>query len=115
MSQAAEEEAYLVSINDAAENAWLQGIFERDSFWIGLNDLAEEGQWVWHSGEPVTYTNWEEHQKEGGNTDIKDYAVSGFNGRWKSVAPGHGGGAEFIKVAILEKASLAVETTAKDN
>ena len=115
MNQAAEEGAYLVSINDAAENAWLQGIFERDSFWIGLNDLTKEGQWVWHSGEPVTYTNWEEHQKEGGNTDIKDYAVSGFGGRWKSVAPGQGGGAQFIKVAILEKASLAVETPAKDD
>ena len=115
MNQAAAEGAYLVSINDKAENAWLQGIFDRDSFWIGLTDLIEEGRWQWHSGEPVTYTNWKEHEKEGGNTEMKDYVITGFLGRWTAVAPGPGGGADFIKVAILEKASLTVETPPKDN
>ncbi|PAA81135.1 hypothetical protein BOX15_Mlig013028g3 [Macrostomum lignano] len=27
-------------------------------FWLGFNDRAEEGYWVWDDGEPVTYLNW---------------------------------------------------------
>ena len=115
MTQATAEKAYLVSINDAAENDWLQGIFERERFWIGLNDIAEEGQWVWHSGEPVTYTNWGEHERGGDNTEMKDHVIVGFGGRWEAVAPGHGGQARFIKNAILERANLPVEPPPEDN
>lgn len=48
----------LVTINDAAEEAWLQQTFGTQSFWIGLNDRLTEGEFVWASGEQVTYTNW---------------------------------------------------------
>ena len=115
MTQATAENAYLVSINDEAESDWLQGIFERERFWIGLNDVAEEGQWTWHSGEPVTYTNWGEHERDGANTEMKDYVIVGFGGRWEVAAPGAGGQAHFIKKAILERANLPVKTPSEDN
>lgn len=115
MDQATAENAYLVSINDKAENEWLQGIFERERFWIGLSDDAEEGQWIWHSGEPVTYTNWGEHERDGGNTEMKDYVVVGFSGRWEVVAPGAGGQAHFIKRAILERPEPPAEVPSTDN
>ena len=112
MTLAAEEGAYLVSINDKVENVWLQEIqeiFELDSFWIGLSDVAEEGQWVWHSGEPVTYTNWSEreHVKGMGNTEIKDYVIS-YSGRgWWTVGDEH---TPFLGGAILEKVDMPVKT-----
>lgn len=115
MDQATAENAYLVSINDKAENEWLQGIFERERFWIGLSDVVEEGQLVWHSGEPVTYTNWGEHEQDGGNTEMKDYVVVGFGGRWQVVAPGAGGQAHFIKRAILERPEPPAEVPSTDN
>ena len=107
MTLAAEENAYLVSINDEAEEIWIQGVFEPDSFWIGLSDVAKEGQWVWHSGEPVTYTNWGENKQNGGNTEANDYVISDFGAEWLSVAPGD---APFVEEAILEKAELPVKT-----
>lgn len=113
-TQAAAENAYLVAINDEAEDAWLMEIFDLDSFWIGLNDVAEEGQLVWDSGEPVTYTNWEEHERDGDNTEVNDYVISGFGGTWEMVAPG-GRQTHFVKNAILERADVPVETPAEDN
>lgn len=54
---------HLATVSDAAENSWLYNTFTRfgginRTLWIGLNDAAQEGQFVWSSGEPVTYTNW---------------------------------------------------------
>jgi Lectin C-type domain len=53
---------HLVTINDAAENAWVYdnlnvGNANRNA-WIGLNDVREAGTWEWISGEPVTYLDW---------------------------------------------------------
>ncbi|XP_053407165.1 perlucin-like protein [Mercenaria mercenaria] len=54
---------HLVEIDDATENQYLVNqaklINSKESFWIGLNDLQEEGSWVWvDSNEAVSYTNW---------------------------------------------------------
>ena len=116
IDQATAENAYLVSINDHAENEWLKGIFERENFWIGLSDTGEEGQWAWHSGEPVTYTDWGANDRDGGNTEMKDHAIMlGFhNGKWIAVAPGDHQ-TNFTKRSVLERADLPVETSPKDN
>ena len=49
----------LVTINSAAEEAWLKETFGRSKrFWIGLNDVDTEGQFEWVSGEELDYINW---------------------------------------------------------
>jgi hypothetical protein len=60
---------HLATINNAAENQWLQETFGSfggtdRNLWIGLNDVAAEGTFVWSSGEPVTYTNWDPGQPD---------------------------------------------------
>jgi len=54
---------HLVTINDAAENTWVVSTFATfggvpRALWIGLSDAANEGEFVWASGEPVGFTNW---------------------------------------------------------
>jgi hypothetical protein len=67
--------AHLVTINDAAENAFLVTNFGNGNRWIGLTDQAVEGTFVWSSGEPVTYTNWGFGQPD--NRNNEDYGVLG--------------------------------------
>ena len=86
---------HLATINDAAENNWIFtnfsafGGIER-TLWIGLNDSASEGTWVWVSGQPVTFLNWSpiEPNSGGGVFPDEDHAIiwhpsSGFPpGSW---------------------------------
>jgi hypothetical protein len=62
---------HLVTVNDAAENAWLLSAFSNfgdqpRALWTGLTDATKEGLFSWSSGEPVTYTNWEVGQPDDG-------------------------------------------------
>src|ERR1041385_1362917 len=68
---------HLATVNDAAENDWLASTFSNfggqpRALWIGLNDAAEEGVFVWSSGEAVTYTHWEEGQPDNGGVYYPD-------------------------------------------
>lgn len=68
---------HLVTINDSAEQEWVFETFSADSqfgLWIGLNDRNQEGQFVWSSGQPVTYTNWGSEQPDNFNGD-EDFAM----------------------------------------
>jgi hypothetical protein len=80
---AAEAEAlslggHLATINDAAENTFVFDTFTANgtidrSLWIGLNDVAVEGTFVWTSGEPLAYTNWNTGEPNGITGPGEDY------------------------------------------
>jgi len=91
---------HLVSINSAAEQAFLVSTFLADpSFanvplWIGLNDITNGGgvgskiYTTWTTGEPVTYTNWNPGEPnnfppgEDYGTINWHHAVGGAIGTW---------------------------------
>jgi hypothetical protein len=54
---------HLATINDAAENDWVYDTFSffgavKRDLWIGFNDAASEGDFVWASGELIPFTNF---------------------------------------------------------
>ena len=88
---------HLVTINDQAENNFVFGTFgsfggTTRSLWIGLNDADIEGSFVWTSGEPVTYLNWESRAPNNANGN-EDYVHMEPNavgwpepGKWNDLA-----------------------------
>lgn len=56
----------LATVNDAAENAWLETQLPGDA-WVGYSDAAAEGTWVWANGTSA-FTNWST-EPNGGTTE----------------------------------------------
>lgn len=107
---------HLVTINNAAENAWLVSTFNQNSLFIGLYQPAGStepaGGWSWISGEAVTYTNWEAGQPDGFMPE-DNYAmmnVQNMTGQWHDVGPtGWPVGGSYrgiVEVVVPEPASM---------
>jgi len=77
---------HLVTVNDATEEDWVWQTFNPAGdryIWIGLNDVEQEGQFVWTSGEPVTYTNWQKGQPSASDSKVlgpENYVQMGYGG-----------------------------------
>jgi hypothetical protein len=76
---------YLATINDAAENQWLlDTLLAASPAWIGWNDAAAEGVFVWDNGEPANYVNWDDGEPS--NSGDEDYVqLLPGSGRWNDV------------------------------
>jgi lectin-like protein/PEP-CTERM motif-containing protein len=111
--QAAENQAvvaggHLVAINSQAEQDFLRNTFGTiRNFWIGLTDVASEGNFVWSNGDAVTYTNWA--TSEPNNLFNEDYVLMNWNnsnGGWND-CDGYSG-ACFTNIGIIEIAVAVV-------
>lgn len=79
----------LITMNDAAENTWAMSIATSYGwtsgyiFWMGFNDIAVEGTFVWASGDAATYTNW--NSGEPNNSGGEDCAHTWSSGKWNDI------------------------------
>ena len=103
---AASENAYLVAINDEAEQKWLEILFNKKAFyWIGLSVPINDVPWQWDSGQPLTYTNWRNGQTPNNisTTEEKIAVAMEFSAKtWVAI----GQNSPFllaVKQAIIEK------------
>ena len=82
---------YLVTVNDATENAWLLATFAQateaaDGLWIGLScDSATTPQWNWVNNDTYEYTNWDDSEPMTGNDRAALLGVT--DGLWSTLSP----------------------------
>ncbi len=72
---------YLAEINSAEENAFLANILTIQKAWIGLNDAATEGNFVWSNNNPLSYSNWFPGQPNN-KDNYQDYVSMLSDGYW---------------------------------
>ena len=71
---------HLVTIGDEEENDLVLGLTGGGRAWIGFTDQASEGDFVWVTGEPVTYTNW--NAGEPNDSGGEDFVEIRDDGTW---------------------------------
>ena len=80
---------YLVTINDAGEDAWLATqLGGNTSWWIGYTDqgMGNEGNWAWTGGNGSGYENWAPGEpNNSGNEDCGELG-SWSNGEWNDIS-----------------------------
>lgn len=99
------ENAYLLTIEDEAEQKWIEARFtKRVFYWIGLQTPAKEKKWIWNNGNPIKYTNW--HTDIYQNTDSSKsnvpIALLFSNKKWIPIEDNNPL-YQLVKYAILEK------------
>ena len=75
------EGGHLATIRSGAENAWASQTFGAN-FWIGLNDLAVEGAYVWSSGDLSAYRNWAPGEPQNDPAQDGVHLWSAYPGQW---------------------------------
>jgi hypothetical protein len=110
---------HLATVDDQAENDWLVATFKNQGgtdidLWIGFNDMQVEGQFVWSSGAPITYTNWDigEPSNAGGNEDFATIRKNNPLGMWNDL-PDHPVGFHADSQGVVEIGSGVIFCTAK--
>jgi hypothetical protein len=95
---------HLVTIDDGDENSfvWSQfGSSDRE-LWIGYNDMATEGSFVWSSGAASTFTSWDTGEPSGGGENcaafipLRPGSWNDFDCTWSA---GSGGYSNLMGVA----------------
>lgn len=77
---------YLATIASQDESDFIKsllgtGYSDRSHFWLGANDVAVEGTFVWVDGTPFVFTDW--IGGEPNNLNNEDYLAMDFrNGSW---------------------------------
>lgn len=79
----------LVSLPDEATEAAVRGAaldLWWNNWWIGLDDLAEEGTFVWTDGTPLDYTRWASGEPNDSNGEDCVHLTAWAGGAWNDLA-----------------------------
>ena len=80
-------QTHLASVTSAEQQRTVEHLAGgADLAWIGLNDMAEEGSFVWSNDEPLEYTNWAQNEGPDGASGAVT-TVRRSDWQWSDGAP----------------------------
>ncbi|XP_027047022.1 uncharacterized protein LOC113674731 isoform X3 [Pocillopora damicornis] len=74
-----DEQASLASILSDDEETMISQVYSKSDFWIGYNDIDNEGDWVWSDRMTSSYTNWDDKSPNNGGVSC---AIVTSTGKW---------------------------------
>ena len=87
-NQAVSLGGHLATIRSQSEQNWITQTFGTSTkFWIGMTDQSDEDDWIWASGESVTFTNWAPNEPNNNYSCGENWAIINWNssGQWNDV------------------------------
>ena len=69
---------YLATITSPEEQTFISGLVQNQakrSYWIGLTDTKEPGNWEWVTDEPFSYSNWGQNEPNHGYGGKEHYVA----------------------------------------
>ena len=86
-AQCESDGAFLAIPRSQAENDFLTGLLPDTVFWIGINDIEEEGNFVAVDGGEISWTNWDTGEPNGGVSEnaVELINCCGNSGRWNDL------------------------------
>ena len=78
-AQCESDGSFLAIPRSEAENEFFASLIPNENFWIGINDIEQEGSFVGVDGSEISYTNWRSGQPNGG-TNKNGVAISSYTG-----------------------------------
>ena len=109
--------ANLVSIQSLAENQCLLDDLVRLNqtgvIWIGFNDEATEGSFVWYDQSTVTYTNWApgEPNQSGDEDCVQIYPTGANPGQWNDLSCTSANSQSIIEVNLCPFIDAGIDVT----
>lgn len=105
--------ASLISVQSATENACIINELNTNGFggtiWIGFNDEANEGNFVWYDQSPVIYTHW--NGGEPNNSGNEDCTQIYPNGYWNDLPCTSSGSKSVIEVNLCPVTTITPSAT----
>lgn len=74
---------YLATLTSEAENEHVASILKGNS-WVGGNDEVNEGNWVWVTGEKLSFQNWKQGEPNNAATKENGLQLLG-DGQWNDL------------------------------
>ncbi|MES2394660.1 MAG: PKD domain-containing protein [Bacteroidota bacterium] len=105
--------AGLISMQSATENACIISELNTNGFggtiWIGFNDEANEGSFVWYDQSPVIYTHWNGGEpNNSGNEDCTQIYADGY---WNDLPCNSSGSKSVIEVNLCPVTTITPSAT----
>ena len=83
---------HLASVHGKDENAWLWQTASQiaaGSWWLGLNDVAHEGTFVWSDGTPIDYVQWGGGEPNNAGNEDCVHLADWTGGQWNDLPCGN--------------------------